>query len=127
MRRVCAMCGLAALLVLTAPLAAQPGRGGDGSVVTIGAGEACPPGTTEIRPRRCMAPESPPPSILDYRPRSTLVTPEHPVPRAKFPAIDFHGHARDLTSPEGLDQLGAALDDLNVRVMVAANNLTGER
>lgn len=127
MRRVCAMGGLAALLVLTAPLAAQPGRGGDGSVVTIGAGEACPPGTTEIRPRRCMAPESPPPSILDYRPRSTLVTPEHPVPRAKFPAIDFHGHARDLTSPEGLDQLGAALDDLNVRVMVAANNLTGDR
>ncbi|MGH7507172.1 MAG: hypothetical protein ACRELX_16070, partial [Longimicrobiales bacterium] len=72
--------------------AAAQGRGGRGTL--IGPGESCPPGTTEIRPRRCMAPELPPPSILDYRPRSTLVVPEHLVPKAKFPAIDFHGHPR---------------------------------
>jgi len=92
------------------------------------AGESCPLGTTEIRPGICRAPEAPAPSILDYRPRSTLVTSAHPVPTAKYPAIDFHGHPRDLiTSREGLSQLAAALDSLNVRAMVAADNLSGER
>jgi|SRR5690348_13989769 len=101
------------------------GRGG--TVTTIQAGEACPEGTTEIRPRSCMAPELPPPSIVDYRPRSTLVTPTHLVRRAKFPAIDFHGHPEDLlVSSEGLAHLGTALDSLNVRMMVAADNLSGE-
>jgi predicted TIM-barrel fold metal-dependent hydrolase len=89
---------------------------------------ACPPGTTEIRPRICRAPTSPAPSILDYRPHSTLITAEHLVPRAKFPAIDYHGHPQDLIdSPEGLARLGSALDSLNVRLMVAADNLSGDR
>ena len=85
----------------------------------------CPRGQTEIRPGRCQAPELPPPSIVDYRPRSTLVVPEHTVPRAKFPAIDFHGHPRDLGSAAELQELGAALDSLNVRLIVAANSLSG--
>jgi len=94
----------------------------------IGAGQSCPSGTTEIRPGICRAPEMPAPSILDYRPRSTLVTPAHPVARAKYPAIDFHGHPRDMiTSAEGLTQLATSLDSLNVRAMVAADNLSGER
>ncbi|HYN80599.1 MAG TPA: amidohydrolase family protein [Gemmatimonadaceae bacterium] len=94
----------------------------------IRAGESCPSGTTEIRPGICRAPEMPAPSILDYRPRSTLVTPAHPVRMAKYPAIDFHGHPRDMiTSAEGLSQLAASLDSLNVRAMVAADNLSGER
>jgi hypothetical protein len=102
------------------------GRGG--SVTTIQPGEACPEGTTEIRPRSCMAPELPPPSIVDYRPRSTLVTPAPLVRRAKYPAIDFHGHPEDLLdSEEGLARLGAALDSLNVQLMVAADNVSGER
>lgn len=50
------------------------------------------------------------------------------VPRAKFPAIDFHGHPQDLiNSAEGLTRLGNALDSLNVRMMVAADNLSGDR
>lgn len=125
MRRVCILGGLAALFFMTVPVTAQGGRR-DASV-TIGPGEACPPGMTEIRPGRCLAPESTPPSIVDYRPQSTLVTPSHPVPRAKYPVIDFHGHPRDLTTSEGLDRIGAALDGLNVRVIVAANSLSGER
>ena len=55
-------------------------------------GAGCPAGTTEVRPGACQAPRLPPPSIVDYRPRSTLVTPTHLVPRAKYPVIDFHGH-----------------------------------
>jgi predicted TIM-barrel fold metal-dependent hydrolase len=75
----------------------------------------------------CQAPELPAPSILDYRPRSTLVAPAHPVPRAKYPVIDFHGHpSAFLGSGEGLERLGAAMDSLNVRLMVVANNMSGE-
>ena len=44
------------------------------------------------RPRSVRAtawPRIPPPSIVDYRPKSTLVTPAHMVPKAKYPAIDY--------------------------------------
>jgi hypothetical protein len=103
-------------------------RPGSGSDVTINAGEQCPPGTTEIRPRLCRAPATPAPSILDYRPHSTLVTPEHIVQKAKYPAIDYHGHPQDLIySADGLKRLGAALDSINVRVMVSADNTSGAR
>ena len=87
-----------------------------------------PAGQTEIRPQRCMAPEFAPPSILDYRPRSTLVAASHMVRTAKYPAIDFHGHPNELIfSAGGLASLGAALDSLNVRMMVSADNLSGDR
>lgn len=75
-----------------------------------------------------MAPDIAPPSIVDYRPRSTLVTPVHLVRRAKFPAVDFHGHPEDLLeSSEGLAKLGAAMDSLNLRIMLSADNLRGDR
>lgn len=80
----------------------------------------CPPGTTEVRPGRCSAPEFPPPSILDYRPRSTLVVAEHKVPRARFPVIDIHSHTGP--TPETIDRLVSEMDALNVRVLV---NLSG--
>ena len=56
------------------------------------------------------------------------MTPVHLVRRAKYPAIDFHGHPQELVgSEEGLARLGAALDSLNVRMMIAADNYSGER
>ena len=115
-------------LSIALPFSAHAQRGG-GRGTPIAAGESCPPGMTEIRPRSCMAPEFPAPSILDYRPHSTLVTATHLVPRAKYPAIDFHGHPpRDLVgSAEGLARLGASMDSLNVRVMISADNSSGER
>jgi predicted TIM-barrel fold metal-dependent hydrolase len=106
-------------------LAAQAGRGG--ARATIKPGEECPPGMTEVRPQNCQAPEFPPPSIVDYRPRSTLVVPAHSVPKAKFPAIDYHGHPGNLTSAEGVANVVKALDTLNVRLIVAADNLSGAR
>jgi predicted TIM-barrel fold metal-dependent hydrolase len=114
------------------PQAAPPGGGRQGGRgfggIQIQPGEECPPGTTEVRPRSCQAPSTPPPSIVDYRPRSTLVTPVHMVPKSKFPAIDFHGHPqRMLTSAEGLASLMSSLDSLNVRLMVAADNMSGDR
>ena len=117
---------LCALALAAARAHAQQGPGSQG--IRIKDGEECPAGTTEIRPRLCQAPELPPPSIVDYRPRSTLVTAEHPVPRAKYPAIDFHGHPRGswLESQDSLGWLGSALDAINVRVMVVANDVTGD-
>ncbi len=112
-----------AALMLPITALAQGQRG-----TAIQQGEACPPGQTEIRPRRCMAPDTPAPSILDYRPKSTLVTPAHLKPRAKYPAIDFHGHPFSLLfSRDGIERMGAAMDSLNVRLMVSADNLSGDR
>ena len=133
MRRPFVLVGLSAVvLAANVAMAQQPpgGRGGRGGGrgTPIAAGEQCPPGTTEIRPRSCMAPELPPPSILDYRPHSTLVVPVHMVKTAKYPAIDFHGHPAGLMNTEaGLLQLGTALDSLNVRMMVSADNASGDR
>lgn len=105
---------------------AAPGQAGRD--IPVKEGEPCATGTTEIRPRLCRPPDSPAPSILDYRPKSTLVTPAHLVPAARYPAVDYHGHPGDLImSADGLAQLGRALDSINVRVMVAADNLSGER
>jgi predicted TIM-barrel fold metal-dependent hydrolase len=118
---------LAALCLLTAAGLELQAQQGSGRATPIGAGESCPPGTTEIRPRTCMGPEGHVPSILDYRPRSTLVVAVLPVPKAKYPVIDFHGHPRDmLESAQSLARLGAELDALRVRLMVSAGNTSGE-
>jgi len=106
------------------PLSAQPG--GD-RATSIKPGETCPPGTTEIRPRSCLGPQDPAPSILDYRPQSTLVTPAHLVKKARYPAIDFHGHPFEmLGSADALARMGADLDALNVRMIIVANNVSGD-
>ncbi|MFN9577812.1 MAG: amidohydrolase family protein, partial [Gemmatimonadota bacterium] len=82
---------------------------------------------TEIRPRLCQAPTLPAPSIVDYRPRSTLVQADRTVPRPKYPAIDFHGHpGAQLQSAEALAAVGPVLDSIGVRVMVVANNVSGD-
>ena len=107
------------------PAVAQPGgmRG-----TPIQQGEECPAGMTEIRPRLCMAPETPAPSIVDYRPQSTLVVPTHMVRAARYPVIDFHGHPQGrLGSRASLDTLVAAMDTINVRLMISADNMSGER
>jgi predicted TIM-barrel fold metal-dependent hydrolase len=110
------------------PAGGGPGRQGGRGGIQIQAGEECPPGTTEVRPGSCQAPSMPVPSIVDYRPESTLVTAAHSVPKAKFPAIDYHGHPRQLlSSAESLNSLMASLDALNIRVMLAAENITGDR
>jgi predicted TIM-barrel fold metal-dependent hydrolase len=114
----------AGLFMFATSVAAQGPGGNQGT--PIREGESCPPGMTEFRPRRCMAPQLPAPSILDYRPRSTLVIAEHKVPRAKYPAIDFHGHPQGINTPDGLARLGASMDSLNLRVMVVANNISGD-
>ena len=123
MHKLLIAASLSAALLLNQTATAQ----GSAGASSIKPGESCPPGTTEIRPRNCRAPDAPAPSILDYRPRSTLVTPIHLVKTAKYPAIDYHGHPGGLIgSSEGLASLGASLDSLNVRMMLSADNMSGD-
>ena len=75
MRGSAILLGALGAVVLCVGLTAQPGQGRGGT--SIKPGEECPPGMTEVRPQNCQAPEFPPPSIVDYRPESTLVVPEH--------------------------------------------------
>jgi predicted TIM-barrel fold metal-dependent hydrolase len=105
------------------------GRGGGGGGrggITIQAGQECPSGTTETRPLQCTAPEFPPPSIVDYRPRSTLVVAEHLVPKAKFPVIDVHGHA-NLGAAGTLDRMIPELDALGVQLYISADGTSGDQ
>ncbi len=104
------------------PGGGRQGRGGGGpqEQAQIKPGDECPPGMTEFRAGRCGRPATPPPSIVDYRPRSTVVAPEHLVPRAKFPVIDIHSHHR--ITPDNVQQTIDEMDALNLRVLV---NLSG--
>jgi uncharacterized protein len=114
----------------TQPPAGRGGMGGFRGGTQIKAGEECPPGMTEIRPRNCQAPEGAAPSIVDYRPKSTLVVPSTGLRwKAKFPVVDFHGHPNNahLGSAEALERFGPTLDSINVRLMIAANNTSGEQ
>jgi len=57
----------------------------------------------------------------DYDPPSTLVVPENPVSRAKFPFIDIHSHQRNMDESR-LNQLASEMDAMNMAIMV---NLSG--
>jgi predicted TIM-barrel fold metal-dependent hydrolase len=81
----------------------------------------------QIQQRRTREPTVPPPSITDYQPRSTLVVPEHPVPRARFPVVDFHGHPPTLDDRETIEAVVAAMDELNIQVIVQARGSQGAR
>jgi uncharacterized protein len=59
--------------------------------------------------------------IRQYKPTSTLVVAQHPVPRAKYPVIDIHSHHPILT-PERWAQVVAEMDALHLQILV---NLSG--
>jgi len=59
--------------------------------------------------------------FVTYDPVSTLVVPQHPLHRAKFPFIDVHNHQWDVPG-QNIPQLFSEMDSLNMKVMV---NLSG--
>src|SRR5256885_16104960 len=65
------------------------------------------------------------PTIEEYNPKSTLVTPEHKIERAKFPFIDIHSHHWNPTA-EHVEQLVKEMDTINLRVLVNLSGGTGE-
>ena len=66
------------------------------------------------------------PTIEEYQPKSTLVTKEHKIERAKFPFIDIHSHHWNPTADE-VDRLVREMDTINLRVMVNLSGGTGEQ
>ena len=64
-------------------------------------------------------------SIREYKPKSTLVVPEHPTPRAKYPVIDIHNHLQNLTA-DTWKQVVQEMDELNLRVLVNLSGGTGD-
>jgi hypothetical protein len=50
------------------------------------------PGQIRPRPAEGREPEFRAPTIREYKTKSQLVSPQHPVPRAKCPVIDIHSH-----------------------------------
>ena len=62
----------------------------------------------------------------EYDPKSSLVTKETKVDRAKFPFVDVHSHHGNL-APEYVDKLVREMDSMNMKVMVNLSGGTGER
>ena len=122
---VLTMAGVGALVAQGGgpPAGGQGGRGqgggrggGRAGWVQIKPGEECPPGMTEARHLECAPTATPAPSIVDYRPRSTVVAQEHLVPKAKFPVVDVHTHG--TSNAAGFAQRIPEMDALNLRVLV---------
>src|SRR5437868_15002425 len=67
-------------------------------------------------------PKIPPMNINEYEPKSTLVVPQHPVTRARYPLIDVHNHQDGAMPSPKLDKLVKDMDSINLQVMV---NLSG--
>src|SRR3984893_15587219 len=72
-------------------------------------------GTTDVRV----------PTIEEYQPKSTLVTPERKIERAKYPFVDIHSHHWNPTA-EHVNQLVKEMDTINLRVLVNLSGGTGE-
>ena len=67
------------------------------------------------------ADDGPQMTIEAYHPDSTLLVPEHPVPRARYPFIDVHNHLWDMPTAD----LGALLAEMDALDMGAIVNLSG--
>src|SRR3989442_13719015 len=61
-------------------------------------------------------------TIEEYQPKSTLVVPQHPVSKAKYPFVDIHSHQPQVPSADRVDSLVKEMDSINLRVII---NLTG--
>lgn len=61
-----------------------------------------------------------------YDPPSTLVVPEHPTVRAKFPFVDVHSHHWRMATMD-LDKLISEMDELNMKVVVNLSGGGGKR
>jgi hypothetical protein len=71
--------------------------------------------------------EGPMNSVLlkDYAPASSLVVPEHQVPRASIPVIDVHTHVYAET-PEEIRQWVDTMDRVGIRTTIVLTRATGE-
>jgi predicted TIM-barrel fold metal-dependent hydrolase len=74
--------------------------------------------------------EGDPNLIMDfesYKPISTLVVPEHPLTRAKFPFIDIHAHLRNGADEAQAASYVADMDGLNMGLAVNLSGRSGDQ
>lgn len=64
-------------------------------------------------------------SFEEYNPKSTLVVPGKVITRARYPFIDIHGHQYGMPTQD-LGPVVAAMDTLNMKVMVNLSGGSGE-
>ena len=95
--------------------------------LSLASGVAQQPGQIRPRPGQGRDPEFPPPSIVDYKPKSTLVTPEHLKPRAKYPVIDIHSHQPTPISASDLERVVRGMDANNLRLLINLSGGSGDR
>ena len=111
-RRACRPMSFAA--IAAAPLAAA-GPLAAAALVAAAVGAAAPLRAQDV-------------TVTDYQPRNTLVVPENPVTRARFPFVDIHGHQNaGRMSAADVARLVAEMDELNMAVMVNLSGGSGER
>lgn len=107
---------------------------GFGFAAGLPASSAAPRGTAAAAPQEPVG-KLP---LQDFQPRSMLAVPEHPVPRAKFPAVDLHAHPTFRARTDGgiprgeaitvrnpPDQLLAMMRERNLRTIVDLTGGTG--
>jgi uncharacterized protein len=85
------------------------------------------PGQVRPRPAEGREPELKPPTIREYKPKSMLVAPQHPVPRAKFPVIDIHSHQSTPISPADYDRVMKGMEANNLQILVNLSGSSGDR
>jgi predicted TIM-barrel fold metal-dependent hydrolase len=85
------------------------------------------PGQIRPRPAQGREPQLTPPTIREYKPRSTLVVPKHPVPRAKFPVIDIHSHQPTPISDGEFARVVKGMEENNLRILVNLSGSSGDR
>ncbi len=85
------------------------------------------PGQIRPRPAQGREPEFTPPTIREYKPKSTLVVPQHPVPRAKFPVVDIHSHQPTPISPAEFERVMKGMQDNNLQILVNLSGGSGDR
>ena len=115
---------LLGFITLVAASALSLGQRGGQERTGLRAEQAGPAGPGQVRPRPAQGrePELNPPTIREYKPKSTLVTPQHPVPRAKFPVIAIHSHQPTPISPGELERVVKGMEANNLQILV---NLSG--
>jgi len=84
-------------------------------------------GQARPRPGQGRNPEFPPPSIIEYKPKSTLVTAEHLKPHAKFPVVDIHSHQPTPISPGDFERVVRGMDANNLKLLVNLSGSYGDR
>src|SRR5258708_25546155 len=68
-----------------------------------------------------------PATMREYKPKSTLVTPQQLFPRAKFPVIDIHSHQPTPISNEEFGRVMKGMEANNLRLLVNLSGSSGDR